>query len=400
MECQQCFYACLTHTSFGSDFMRLAYYTETYFPNMDGVVKSIVDSRTQLEAVGDEIYIFTCGTKELIQANKDPRVFYYDSIPFSPYPSYRFAINPYPSAAIVDSKKVELIHSHGMGTMGIAAERIARKRKLPFVGSFHTLIQYATHYISQRRDIQDFAREVAWKYLRWYYNKCDITISPSQTICDLLSANGFKDVQVVPNGIHFERFHSAQPDREAFGLREDEQVFLFVGRMVVEKNLEVLIRASKSISKELPDAKFVIAGTGPAESYYKQLAVDVGASDKFKFLGFVSDQKIASLYKSADVFVFPSKFETQGLSGLEAMASGLPVCGADYLALKEIIRDGHNGYRFSPDSPDECAEAAVRTFNERAKLSPNAVESARAYSFEKTSMKLREVYLSLLEGRK
>ncbi len=372
--------------------MRIAYYTETYLPNMDGVVKSITQARDELQRTGDEVFVFTCGTKQLIQTNKDPFVHYYNSIPFHPYPNYRFAINPYPSSAIIDSKKIEVIHSHGMGTMGIAAMRIAHKRKLPLIGSFHTLIQYATHYLSSRKSVQDFAKEIAWKYLRWYYNKCDVTIVPSNTIKDLLEQNNFSHVRVVPNGIDTDAFVRSERNRDEFGLDEDDAVFLFVGRLVIEKNLDVLIKASKKISAEIPNAKFVVAGTGPAEQHYKTLVHDHKVDDKFKFLGFVPEQKMASLYKSADVFVFPSKFETQGLSGIEAMASGLPLCAADYLALKEIVTPGVNGYLFNPDNPEDLVENAVRTYDERRRLSHNSVKTAERFSISETTKELRKVY--------
>jgi len=382
--------------------MRIGYYTETYVPNVDGVVKSILAFRDQLVKSGDEVYIFTCGTQQLIQSNKDPYVFYYDSIPFKPYPSYRFALNPYPSSSIIDQKKIELIHSHGMGTMGIAAERIARKRKLPFIGSFHTLIQYATHYISKQATIQNFAKEIAWKYLRWYYNKCDFTIVPSQTISTLITKNGFNNVRVIPNGIDIEKFSSQKPEftRADFGISDDDAVFLFVGRLVTEKNLDVLIRAAPLIIKEIPHARFVIAGTGPAEQYYKNLALSHKVDSKFAFLGFVPDNKIYSLYKNSDVFVFPSKFETQGLSGIEALASGLPVCGADYLAVSEIIQDGVNGTLFNPDDPKDCAEKAISAYDKRKSLSSNTISSVQKYSVSETTKQLKKLYDEALSLKK
>lgn len=377
--------------------MRIAYYTETYLPNMDGVVRSILQTREQLERLGDELYIFTCGAKKTILSNKDPYVFYYDSIPFTPYPNYRFAINPYPSASVIDSKKVQIIHSHGMGTMGIAAMRIARKRKLPLVGSFHTYIQYATHYISNRRTIKNIAERVAWKYLRWYYNKCDVIIAPSKTTMNLLTQHGFKNIKVVSNGIDLGRFKDAFSDRQKFGFNDDDAIFLFVGRLVMEKNLDVMIRASRKVLKKVPNAKFVIAGEGPAKQHYQQLVSELKMDKRFIFLGFVPESDLTILYKSADVFVFPSKFETQGLSGIEAMASGLPICGADYLSIKEIVKDGSNGTLFNPDDPQDCADKMSFAYENRAALSIDALKSSRKYSIQKVTQKLRSIYEELLE---
>ncbi len=372
--------------------MRIAYYSETYLPTMDGVVKSMIEFRKQLETYGHEVYIFAPGSRETIQSNTDPRVFYYNSITFTPYPSYRLALNPWPSQEIIQSKKIDIIHSQTMGPMGYGARDIAKKKKLPFIGSFHTLIPYATHYISKRKDIQDVAKDIAWKYLRWYYGSCDVTIVPSNTIKDLIEKEGFKNVKVVENGITLEPYINAIKDRSGFNLSEEDFIFLFVGRIVKEKNLEVLIRASKKIVKEIPNAKFVIAGKGPEENYYKDLVAKEEVQDLFRFLGFVPDSKIYSLYKSADIFIFPSKFETQGLSGIEAMASGLPVVGADYLAISEIIKNDYNGILFDPDDEDDLVDKILKCIKNKKKYSKNAFESAQKFSIETTTTKLLDIY--------
>jgi 1,2-diacylglycerol 3-alpha-glucosyltransferase len=380
--------------------MRIAYYSDTYLPTMDGVVKSMMEFRKQLEAYDHEIYTFAPGSRETIQSNTDPKVFYYNSITFTPYPTYRLALNPWPSKEIIESKKIELIHSQTMGPMGYGARDIAKKKKLPFVGSFHTLIPYATHYISKRKDVQDFAKDVAWKYLKWYYGSCDVTIVPSNTIKELIEKEGFMNVKVVENGINLTPYEKSLSDKASFNIDEDDFIFLFVGRIVKEKNLEVLIRASKKIVKEVPNAKFIIAGKGPEENYYKELVAKEDVTDLFRFLGFVPDSKIYSLFKSADIFIFPSKFETQGLSGIEAMASGLPVVGADYLAISEIIQDGHNGILFNPDDEDDLVEKVMLCISKKKKLSKNAIESAQKYSIETTTSKLLEIYNDLYINKK
>lgn len=376
--------------------MRIAYYSDTYLPTMDGVVKSMVEFRRQLEIYEHEVYFFAPGSKETIQSNSDSKVFLYNSITFTPYPAYRFALNPWSSQETVKLKKIEIIHSQSMGPMGYGARDIAKKKKLPFIGSFHTLIPYATHYISKRKDVQDFAKDVAWKYLRWYYSSCDVTIVPSNTIKELIEEEGFTNVKVVENGINLTPYTKStannNDNNSSFNFNEDDIILLFVGRIVREKNLEVLIRAAKKIIKEIPNVQFVIAGKGPEEDYYKKLVNEEEVSDYFKFLGFVPESKIYSLYKSADIFVFPSKFETQGLSGIEAMASGLPVVGADYLAIREIVQNDYNGVLFNPDDSDDLVEKVLKCLSNKKKYSKNAVESAQRFSIENTTDKLLKIY--------
>lgn len=380
--------------------MRIAYYSDTYLPTMDGVVKSMVEFRKQLEIYDHEVYIFAPGSRETIQSNTDNKVFYFNSMTFSPYPAYRLALNPWPSMETIESKKIEIIHSQTMGPMGYGARDIAKKKKLPFIGSFHTLIPYATHYISKRKDVQDIAKSIAWKYLRWYYGSCDVTIVPSNTIKELIEKERFTNVKVVENGINLVPFQKSVPDRAQFNLNEEDTIFLFVGRIVKEKNLEILIKAAKKIVKEIPNAKFIIAGKGPEENYYKELVIKEGVENLFKFLGFIPDSKIYSLYKSADVFIFPSKFETQGLSGIEAMASGIPVVGADYLAISEVIQNNYNGLLFDPDNVDDLVEKVILCISKKKTLGKNALESAQKYSIENTTNKLLEIYNELYINKK
>ncbi|MEM3030324.1 MAG: glycosyltransferase [Candidatus Micrarchaeia archaeon] len=378
--------------------MRIAFFTDTYLPTRDGVVSSILNTRAELERRGHEVFVFCPGSLRARRENRDARVFYHTAAPFQPYPEYKIALFPFFSESRVTKLGCELIHSHGMATMGLAALAVSRAHGLPLVGSFHTLVPEATHYISRAGAVRRLTQRIAWNYVRWYYNQCDRTIAPSSAIARLLAGHGFRNLRTAPNGIDVNRFNprvDGRPVRARLGL-EANPLILHVGRVALEKNLEVLIRSALLIQEEEPDARFVIAGAGPALDYYRKLAEREGVARSFVFTGFVPDTELPAHYAACDVFAFPSKFETQGLAALEAMACGKPVAGADYLAISELVRDNRNGFLFEPDSPDDCARAVLQCLRRRRALAGNARATAEKYSIQRCTARLLKIYAEVL----
>lgn len=378
--------------------MRIAFYTDTYLPNRDGVVTAILNFRKELEKRGHEVYIFASGSAKAKRENEDPHVFYHSSTPFRPYPQYRIALFPFLSERKVRSLKIDVIHSHGMATMGLAADRAAHALKIPYVGTMHTLIPQATHYVSQFGSVQRAAERVAWGYLKLYYNRCDAATAPSNVIKELMEEHGIRNVSALPNGIDARKFNpklDGRPVREWWNLGK-KKVVLHLGRLVLEKNLEVIMRAALLVAEEEPDVKFLIVGTGPAASHYRELALKNHVGRYFIFTGFVEDRWVPKYYACADAVVVPSKFETQGLVTLEAMACGKPVAGADFLATREVVRDGKDGFLFDPDDPEDCAEKVVAALRAGKKLREAARRKGAEYSIEKCTDRLLKLYEGLV----
>jgi len=375
--------------------MKIAYYTETYLPNRDGVVTSILSFKKSLEDMGHEVYIFAAGDRRAKKENRDPRVLYYTSAPFKPYPMYRIAIFPFMSQQDVKKLGVDIVHSHGMATMGLAAVEAANANNLPLVSTFHTLIPQASHYISNAKVVKEIVEKFAWRYLEWYYKKCDAVITPSVVIKEMLEERGLTGISVIPTGIDIRRFNLNNDGsimRKEWGM-EENKIVLNVGRLVLEKNLDVLIKSSLIVLEEFSDARFVIVGEGPAAAHYRRLVSKMGVEKWFHFVNeAVPAEKMPLVYAAADVFAIPSKFETQGIVVQEAMASGKPVVGADYLALKEIVREDYNGYKFNPDSPDECAEKIIKALKSGKGMKENARKSAEEFSIENCATRLVKLY--------
>jgi len=371
--------------------LKIAFFTDTYLPNIDGVVISILNTKKQLEKLGHEVIIFASGDREAKKKNKDKNVFYYPSIPFAPYPQYKIAIFTHGARGLLQKKRVDIIHSHGMGPMGMVAIYCSKMLGKPVVGTLHTNIQDATHYIASFKTAQEFLKQFIWKYLNVYYNQCDKTIVPCEEIARLCRENGIKNVVVSPMGIDIKKF------KPKGARKKGERInILYLGRIVKEKNLEVVIKSSLVVAEKIKNVHFTIVGGGPAENYYKDMVKKEGVNHLFTFEGPVKPEETIKYYHNADVFVFPSIFETQGLSGLEAMSCGLPVAGANYLAIPDFVKNSYNGYLFDPFDSDDCAQSTVKTIEERKRLRKGAIATARKYSVDKCTNTLLDIYYDVI----
>src|SRR3989344_10506 len=214
--------------------MKAGFFTDTYLPNVDGVVRAILNFRAELERRGDEVYVFASGTKADVKANNDSRVFFYSSVKFPPYPQYKVALFPYHAARVqAQETKLDLIHSHAIANMGLAAISTAKTLKLPLVGTFHTLVPKAVQIVAKRKWSQKAGETIAWKLIEAFYKPFDLVTAPSKTICTMLEEHGVQNCVPVPNGIDLTRFNQSLDRkwaRKPLKLAPDEKLVLAAGR--------------------------------------------------------------------------------------------------------------------------------------------------------------------------
>jgi 1,2-diacylglycerol 3-alpha-glucosyltransferase len=380
--------------------MKIAFFSDTYLPNTDGVVTYLTLYRRELEKRGHEVFIFAPGNKKAKDENRDPKVHYFTSTTFKPYPDYRIALFPFISGTnLIKAISPDIVHSHGVATTGIAAFQAAHKIGVPCAVTFHTMVAEASHYVTKGEAMQDVFQKVAWTYLKWYFSNFDKVIAPSAYAGAVLSKNGINGYAVMPAGLDLSRF---RPDVEYEHVKKqhgiDGPVVLFVGRLVLEKNLLLLIDAAQKVINKRPGAKFMIGGTGPAEQYYKDLVKQKGLSDSFIFLGYVDAATLPALYRASDAFAFPSFFDTQGFVVLEALASGTPVVVPKNSAPAEFVQDGVNGFLFS-DAQD-FPEKILAAMDAKESISAKVSESAGRYELGRCVDELLQFYESLLKAKK
>ncbi len=377
--------------------MKIAYFTDTYLPNNDGVVTCLLNYRRGLEKRGHEVFIFTPGTKKQKQENKDKNVYYFTSASFKPYPDYRLALFPFKSARkLVREMDVDLIHSHGIATTGLAAIDCARNLKIPLIASFHTMVPSATHYLTSRQNLQKFLESFSWKYLRWYYNFFEKVLVPSEFTKKILHNEGIDNTLVMPSGINYKFYSKGDGEwiRKRYRIGK-KKIVLHVGRVVKEKNLELLINEAQSIINKKPNIVFLIVGKGPAEEHYKNLVTMKGLDEHFIFTGFVPKKELPDYYATADVFAFPSYFDTQGLVALEAMASGLPVVAPAHSGSSDFVEDGKSGYLFKEEV--DFRTKLLDALGNKETLGNEGKKVAKGYDSDKRVETLLEFYKTLVK---
>lgn len=372
--------------------MKIALFTDSYKPNTDGVVSSILAYKGGLEKKGHSLYIFAPDGNG---AEKEKNVYRYASLPFPPYPDYRAPIFPYVPADIAKKNGMQLVHSKAMVGMGLAALSFASRAKLPAMASLETMVPDGVHYLTKNGGMQKFGKRVAWHYLRWFYSNFRIVTAPSKHAQKILEQNGIKS-EVLPSPIDTSRFKPNSRGakvKKSLGL-SSKKLVVSVGRVVREKNYSFLIRVAGKMKAD--NVAFLIVGKGPYLEELKQEAAKAGVTENFRFAGFVPGNRLVDYYNASDAFVFPSQFETQGLTLLEAFSCGKPACVLEGTPMEEIVKNGKNGYIFSDDEK-ECAEKLLACIEKGGKFSPAARKTALDYSIPKCTERLLKTYRRLLE---
>jgi 1,2-diacylglycerol 3-alpha-glucosyltransferase len=369
--------------------MDIAWFTDTWFPTRDGVVASLALFKEELEKKGHTIHIFAPGDRN----DSHGTVHYYRAKTYSPYPQYRF-----PSFASIFAKRTRtlteqiqptIVHSHSPGIMGIHALRAASFCKRPLAFTYHTFVDESIYLLFENPQLQRLLVRGFRRWLSWYCARCACIIAPSEYVRQHVASLCTGSIAVIPTGIRVQRFGggNASTVRNRF---PGKKLVLTVGRLVREKNIDVLIEAAPAVLRE-EQVVFIVVGEGPARVDLERKARDAGLAGVFVFTGFVSDRELMDHYAAADVFAFPSTYETQGIVALEAMAAGLPVVAARAKALPEFIVDGENGFLIDPANPKDVAAkimAALRMNRDCARI----VTFAERYDIEKMAERLLEVY--------
>lgn len=363
--------------------MRIGFFTDTFLPQRNGVVASLLNFGPELVKRGHEVFVFCPETN--VKEYGGMVVHSYPSVSFRPYPEFKIAVPQGKDRA----PKLDIVHTHSPFTMGFFGGRVARFQKIPRVSTFHTLLPEYVGYVSRLGKIA--LKLVTWRFCRAFYNRHNKLITPSDALKKILEEHKIgKQIEVIPTGIdtNFFRPLDRTKAKKKLGLNDDK-VFLCLGRLGHEKNVDVVIRAFDDV-----DAKLIIAGRGPAEKKLKKLTTKLGLRGKVSFRGFVPERLKPTYYSAANALVIASTSETQGLVVTEAMACGTPVVGANSLAIPEIIKDGRNGYLFEPGDIKGLSQI-LHNFESSEKIKNAAVKSAERFSTQKCTDKLEKFYSSI-----
>lgn len=337
--------------------MRVALFTNNYLPFCGGVTISVETLRRGLEARGHEPWVFAPRFPGVpVQA---PRVVRYPSIPATTYPEFALAIPCSARVArLVGRLDFDVFHAHHPFLLGQVGRRLARRHRRPLVFTYHTRYEKYAHYVPLR---QSLVERLAVRLSTRFAAAADAVIAPSAVIRDELCRRGVRArIAVVPTGVDVGQFHPAPPAaaRQALGLPERGPLLLYVGRLDREKSVDRLLHAFDRIACTLPESRFVLVGQGMEADRLRRLAAATPAGDRVHFAGVRPHEALAGYYQAADLFLFASQTETQGLVLAEAAACGLPAVAVAAPGVDEVIRDGETGL-LTKDAPPAIAEAAI-----------------------------------------
>ncbi len=337
--------------------MRVGIFSESYPPLINGVSTSVQTLTAQLEQAGHNVFVFT--SRYPHYKDDRPGVYRYPSVNALVEPDYVVPVPLSPRIThAIGTLKLDIVHSQSPFFLGLVAGRSARALNLPHVATNHTLYTEYAHYLPL--PTVGVTRQLLVRWMRRFYNSCDHVLAPSELTRQVLTRCGVETpVSVVPTAIPAPPYVLARPaeTRHEFGLPPDACVLLYVGRLAPEKNLELLLRAFALIAAKTTDTYLVLAGSGKSRRVLEHQARALGIHRRTRFAGFLSRTKLDPLYQASDIFLFPSKTETQGLAVGEALAAGLPCLVVHAGGAPEAIRDGIDGYLVE----DRAEAMAART---------------------------------------
>lgn len=387
-------------------YLRIGIFTDAYYPQISGVVTSVVTLRNELQKLGHEVYIITVATPEMKDIKDDEGIIRIKSIPFRKWKELRIGLPLYVKLkAKIKSLNLDVIHTQTEFTIGLTGRRIAKHLNIPLVHTYHTMYVDYTHYVYSFEMGKEFVKGMVKKMTRSFIRCCAVAIAPTKKTKDALISYGVSvPIDIIPTGIdikHFERLEKSDPIlcqlREKYGITEDAKVLLFLGRVSEEKSIHVLIEAFPRILKEEPKALLLIVGDGPDKAALEAKAASSEAADRIIFTGMVKFSDVPYYYSLGDVFVNASKTETQGLTIMEAMASGLPIVVYNDSNIAEHIKDGVSGRLFNNE--DEFVQAALSALRDE-ELNERLIESGHeviaSLSKENFARRVAELYEGLV----
>lgn len=435
------------------EYMRIAIFTDTYKPQTDGIITSIIQFSGILADEGHEIMIFCPKYKknDVDPKHKNITIKRYYSVSFVNYKHARVAL-PSLITMLKDLRKFkpDVVHVQTPLIIGIVSLFAAKILRLKNIQTYHSYIPDFMVYVKPKtlpgmqkfigqvrgngsigsikkalrseivedkgskfigfklvdkigdlseevsKGDQKMADKIAWELTRKVYNRANLVLTPTNALKKEIEKHGVKKrIEVLSNGIDLDYFKK----KNDYVPRKN---LIHVGRIGFEKNVEVVIKAISIAAKDMPGIKLDIVGTGPAEKKLNEIVNALGVKKNVRFLGFIPREKLKDLYCKYDAFITASTMETQGLVILEAMSAGLPAIGVDKLAVPDMIKHEVNGYISKPYNEKEMAKNILKLYRDPSRLQSfgeQSLELAKKHDVKKCAEKLLEYYKEYAKRR-
>lgn len=368
--------------------MRIALFTETFLPKVDGIVTRLKHTVEQLQRLGDDVMVF-CPDGGLTEY-KGAQITGVPGFPLPLYPELKLAVPRPAIREALESFQPDLIHVVNPAFLGVSGIYYAKSLDIPLVASYHThLPKYLEHYGL------GMLEGLLWEILKAMHNQAVMNLATSTAMQSELTLHGIENVEVWQRGVDTDLFRpelksEAMRDRLSQG-HPDAPLLLYIGRLSAEKEIDRI----KPVLEAIPGARLALVGDGPHREELEAHFADTPTH----FVGYLAGEDLASAYASADAFVFPSRTETLGLVLLEAMAAGCPVVAANSGGIPDIVTNGVNGFMFDP-MDDQGAIAATQQLlasrDQRNLMRQNARTEAEKWGWNGATRQLQQFYRSVL----
>lgn len=375
--------------------MKILITSDWYMSAVNGVVTSILNLKHGLEADGHEVRILTLSQSP--HSFSSGGVTYIGSLPAGAvYPDARVRTSCGRKAVRdIIAWKPDIVHSNcEFSTFGIA-HQIAESLNIPLIHTYHTVYENYTHYFSP---VKKWGKAAARIFSRHIAAQCDCIIAPTEKVKQLLVGYKIsKPICVIPSGIEAERFSheriaaTSADLRNQLGIPQNNKVLVSVGRLSKEKNCEELIRAISDFRNE--PLTLLLVGDGPYRSELEHISRKIGINDQVTFTGMVQPEDVCRYYQLGDVFVSASTSETQGLTYLEALSSGLPLLCRKDACLTGVLKNGVNGWQYENTSELRDKITSLLHYPELwQNLQNNALASGRQFSVSAFAENVQQIY--------
>jgi len=375
--------------------MRIAIFSESFAPLLNGVAVSVCTLTEELERSGHDVYVFAPGIRG--NSEENDKLIRFPSFTTWFEPDYPITVPFRPGITeLVRKLDLDIIHTQTPWALGWLGLRIARRLGLPIVSTNHTQYTKYAHYfpLAPRAITSAF---IAGN-MRRYYNRCDSVVVPSNVVGEMLQEYGVRTpIRTIQTGNALNTFRdeTARADiRSHHNIGPNDKVLLYVGRLAKEKNLQLLLHSFDRVASRFPDTVLLIAGGGPFESACRKMAAGLNSGRKVIFTGALPREVVAKYYSAGDIFVFPSTTETQGLVLSEALMSGLPCVAVNAGGGPEVLTNGDDSLLTEDRIDDFTAKIELLLTDKdlRERLSIRATQNAERFAPSNMATRMLDFY--------
>lgn len=341
--------------------MRIGLFTDTYIPDINGVVSSVVTLQKELERNGHDVFVIT--NHKALTSKREGNVLRLPGLELKWLYGYKLS-TPFHFNAKEEIRKMKLdiIHVHTEFGVGVFGRIVAKHLNIPAISTYHTMYEDYTHYINRFDidEVEKVGKKIVSTFSRSLSDTVQAVIAPSEKTKEALLKYGVQTpIYIIPTGLDLDAFHPDNIDaskvsgiREKYTIRDDDALITYVGRIAQEKSIDVPIEGFRHIKNK--HIKFMIVGGGPQLKELKDLVARYELCDQVFFTDKVVADEVPAYYACADCFVSASLTETQGMTFIEALACGLPVFARPDEVLTDLVIENESGFLFS--TPQEFAQ--------------------------------------------